>query len=289
MFKPPNKPNAKSLRLIAAIVKLLDNTPFRLGASTVRYRLANGGIMSNAKDGDESESQKNAIERLLKTARALDMIGWDQIVDQGQISTTWFGYASPSDWVKDSIRTLVLLPWPAQPVYLHCFVEAAGLKDQFDHALSRYRVDVEYGGGNGSWTQLHSLAEKMARQATAFDKPAVILTFGDWNPSGKNIHDEVVEAMRKWCPIPVDVRRAALVRKDLKRYKLPTYKPKAGDLKAGNWVGPCAELESMGDDAIIKRIHEEIAKILDLEALAKIERKSKRLQAKARKALKEFA
>ena len=95
--------------------------------------------------------------------------------------------------------------------------------------------------------------------------------------------------MAKWCPVSVDVRRVCLLEEDIERYDLPTYEPKAGDSKADNWAGDeCAELESMGDDEIPERIHEEIAKVLDLEALEELREQEQELTTTVREALEDL-
>jgi len=286
MFTAPANPQSKTLRLIEQCIVVLE-AYHPLGCRAIYYRLCNGGELAKPKDKRESDRMTDKIERAIKIARDLGVIPFNWIVDHGRKSTKWYEYDDAADWAEASIDQLTLSPWSTQPVYLELFVEAQGLKGHFDTACGQYNIIVSYGAGNASWTLLHDMAERMAERSEAYDKPAVILTFGDLNPAGDNISDDVAEAMRRWCDVDVDVRRVCLMPEDVERYDLPTYEPSVGDTKAADWDGDvCAELESMGDDQIPDRIHEEIAKVLDLEALTKNKRKYKRLQAKARKLLK---
>ena len=288
MFTAPDNPQKATRDLIEHCRVVLEKF-HPLGCRAIYYRLADGKVLPKAKAKADADAMTNRIERAIKIGRALGLIPFDWIVDHGRESTRWHEQDDDPQWVDESIRQLCPTPWWTQPVYLELFVEAQGLKAHFDEVCGDYNVMVSYGRGNSSWTLLHDIAERIAQRTEKFGKDAVILTFGDLNPAGDNIHDCVVEAMDQWCDELVDVRRVCLLPEDVERYALPTYQPKAGDAKAHNWLGDvCAELESMGDDQIPERIHEEIRKVLDIPALEKLRRKQKRLQAKAHKLLAVF-
>ena len=188
---------------------------------TVYYALVSKELIPNTRSAYQGLSK-----RLVK-ARKDGLVKWEWIADEtratrGRDYPLWEPEEYAEAYVNHLFKNLgdFNLPrWLNQPYYAEVWIEKFALAATFMNWVGDLNVVLVPSRGYSSWTFLKDAAARFLTNAD--DKKAVILYFGDFDPSGKDIERFIAEAL-EWFGVEVEIKAIAVSEEQIERYNLPS-------------------------------------------------------------------
>ena len=235
----------------------------------VYYQLVGKGYIENTRSAYQGLSQ------LLKWSRLDNRISWNDIEDRVRVFNNMSGWLDKSYFLESTIsgffnsysRDL----WQSQKKYIEVWIEKDALSSIFSKVCEKYGVSVVVCRGFSSVSFLHDFKVRLVKHK---NKKAVMLYFGDFDPSG----NEMLEAMKTTLKDELGIdniqfKRIALLKDDIFTYNLP-HNPdalKRSDTRAKKHLeayGELAvELDALRPDVLEKKIQDAVEnEITDVKA-----------------------
>jgi len=238
----------------------------------VFYQLVSRLVLKNA------EQQYKQLSRHLTTAREEGIIPDEWIEDRTRRPRDVSMWDGLDEFLSDARYWYRRNVWNTQPRYVVLWVEKDALSGIFEEITNEYGVTLVVGRGYNS----HSIKAEMAKRFQSIEKPITILYFGDFDPSGENIYQNLKESFPRDFGISLEIKKVALRFEDIERYQLPPNPAKKTDSRAGSFIEKygdiSVELDALPLPVLQKRIRESIHHRMDMEALlqvAQVEAKEK--------------
>jgi len=238
----------------------------------VFYQLVSRLVLEN------SERQYKQLSRHLTTAREEGIIPDEWIEDRTRRPRDVSMWDGLDEFLSDARYWYRRNVWNTQPRYVVCWVEKDALSGIFEDITEEYGITLVVGRGYNS----HSIKAEMAKRFQSIEKPITILYFGDFDPSGENIYQNLKESFPRDFGISLEIEKVALRFEDIERYQLPPNPAKKTDSRAGSFIEKygdiSVELDALPLPVLQKRIRESIHHRMDMEALlqvAQVEAKEK--------------
>lgn len=261
----------KTLKLIEAAYGVLQEyNPMTL--RQCYYQLVSKHVIDN------NANQYKRLSYTLVKARQEGLIPWDWIEDrirQPRVVSMWNGLQDFMDTVREAYRKDI---WNTQPNYIEVWLEKDALSGIFEDITNTYGVTLVVGRGYNSWSAYKEAVERIARH----EKPAKILYFGDFDPSG----EDIVRALANGLNFDafgqqgtthvheVAVEKIALTKEHVLDYDLPPDFTKKTDTRSRAFVekyGDMAvELDALPMQTLQEELREAIEANLDLSAFSKV-------------------
>ena len=238
----------------------------------VFYQLVSRLVLKN------TELQYKQLSRHLTTAREEGIIPDEWIEDRTRRPRDVSMWDGLDEFLSDARYWYRRNVWNTQPRYVVLWVEKDALSGIFEEITNEYGVTLVVGRGYNS----HSIKAEMAKRFQSIEKPITILYFGDFDPSGENIYQNLKESFPRDFGISLEIKKVALRFEDIERYQLPPNPAKKTDSRAGSFIEKygdiSVELDALPLPVLQKRIRESIHHRMDMEALlqvAQVEAKEK--------------
>lgn len=171
-------------------------------------------------------------------ARKEGRISWDALSDGTRYVIGDYDYRSPDDYVGLGIRYLKHAPnkylnsiyrWHKQPKYVEVWIEKDAMSGVFKKYLELLHVRVVINKGYSSWTALYQNCQRLLEVQE--NNPSIevhILYFGDFDPSGTDMENQIHEAFRLFGlegPLAIysEVKfdRIAVTKDQIEQFELP--------------------------------------------------------------------
>jgi hypothetical protein len=249
--------HSKTVRLIQTAREILaEHHPMTV--RQVYYQLVSRQVIEN------NLGRYNAVCNALRDARREGLIPWEWIEDRLRVPrhvAMWNGLPDFADTCLRSYRRNV---WKTQTVRIEAWVEKDALSGIFEDTLKPYGVTLNVGRGYDGWTSIHNAARRLRGNA-------VILYFGDFDPSGEDMVHSLRERLADQGAEP-RIIKCALTPEDIERYDLPPALTKKSDTRAAKFIAEHGDVSSVELDALPlevlrARIVEEVEARMDLDAL----------------------
>ncbi|MBK6861003.1 MAG: hypothetical protein IPK91_02625 [Saprospiraceae bacterium] len=151
--------------------------------------------------------------------------------------------------------------WENQPVYPEVLIEKKALQGVFAPICQEWNISLGACKGYPSLTFLNEMYKRMS--SIDDDKEIIILYFGDYDPSGEDIPRSIVENLSRFG-IEVDLRRIALMKSQVIKWKLPPAPAKSTDSRTANWDGlGQVELDAVRPEMLRELIEDSIKSIFN--------------------------
>jgi len=196
---------------------------------TLFYRLVSLRVLPNTK-----VRYKQLSDAIVK-ARKDERLEWDCIVDEGRVVLEDFPeeYRIPEehvqlyiDLLKNAYMTYKVPRWCKQPHYVEVWIEKAALAATISSFLDGRDVRIAVNKGYSGWTFLYENCMRL-REKRDEGKKIHVLYFGDFDPSGDNMDDQLHNAFRQFdLEEIVDFQRVAVTKEHIEQFNLP---PMPGD------------------------------------------------------------
>lgn len=210
----------KYAELIKAVNEIFTQYTVKLTLRQIYYRLVSKNLIPNTK-----ASYKGLSHQLVK-ARESGEVDDSRIEDRSRKKqgNGDYGYEDSEDFVEDRVQRLkdsweyfTLKQWTDQPKQVIVALEKDALSRLFVDIADGYRIHVYATRGYGSYTFVNDMAGDLNK-----DKEVVVLYFGDYDPSGRDIQRDLKERLVKYCGRDdFTVVRIALTPEQIAEYNLP--------------------------------------------------------------------
>jgi len=222
------KPQAKTALALARALELVESVPYRVSARWLFYRLLQEGYYGAKSD------YKNKFLPAVSAARHAFYEGWapDTLTDETRAAVVrGDGFDTPGEWVSALQQriTCTLDKWHAQDYYIELWFEARAMLDQFRHYTEH--VTLRPLGGQPSIPYKWDTAKDLERASDRYDKPVVVLYFGDLDSAGGVIADVTRADVAKWCAVPFEFIHCGLTLDQVRLYGVPENPEKPGEFQ----------------------------------------------------------
>ena len=214
-------PNKKNQVLLNWLLGKINSVPYRPSTRWAFYR-----VVQDKGYPKTQKSYKNFI-KLLSRVRKEEWNGWKPNTladDTRSMSNRYgiFGYPSVKDWMLSmkEISPRLFSEFRQEKIVFVAY-EAKAMTSQFEHYLGRWRLCLVPFGGDASIDYKHFIAQDIDRVHNMFNKPVVILYFGDRDKKGDEIPKNVIKDVRKWCKHKFEYHRLGINPEHIKMYNIP--------------------------------------------------------------------
>lgn len=249
-------PHPRTAKVLDWSLQKIQEVPYRVTLRWVFYRCV--------QELGLTKKDYEVFKKWTSRARKRFWNGWSPetlVDDTRQIHRRGGGYDSSKDWrasFKDA--QCVLDKRSSQPqIPIVCF-EAEAMFSQFEYYTSPYFVSMVPFKGDYTIQPKWMLAKMIESFRRCYDKPVMVLYFGDLDPKGQEIPENAMKDVRKWCEVPFKFQRVGLNLEHVKRWDLPENLDRP---KQYQW-------EALPDVAAAKLIKDSL-RIVDLNAIRKRE------------------
>ncbi len=206
--------------LVKAVNGILSEYTIKLTLRQIYYRLVSKNLIPNTK-----ASYKGLSKQLVKAREQGDVDDW-KIEDRSRKvqGSGDFGYTDLGSFIKNLVQRLkdgasywTRELWKDQPKKVLIALEKDALSRLFTDAADGFRIQTYATRGYGSYTFVKDMAGDLDSE-----KENVILYFGDYDPSGRDIERDLHERLvRYYGSENFTVVRIALTKDQIEAFNLP--------------------------------------------------------------------
>jgi hypothetical protein len=211
----PYRSSPRIAEILNWCLKRVEAVPYRVTARWLFYRLV-----------QERGFQKKQYKQFLKwtsNARKRFYKGWapDMLADDTRTAhLRGYGYESPEAWMESFKREeCVLDKYAVQQNICEIWFEAEAMFSQFSHYTGPYHVTLRPFKGDASIDYKWRIAKDLEDLAW-YNKPIIILYFGDLDPKGLEIPNNALKDIRAWCSTPFQLIRCGINKEHIQEYGL---------------------------------------------------------------------
>jgi len=236
---------------------LIQSVPYRVTARWLFYRLLQESFFQ------DKDAYKAKFLPLLSKARKSFYKEWtpETLADDTRIAVIrGDGWISESDFLKDVGKAACVLDkWQYQDCYLEIWFEAKAMAGQFKHYTKH--ITLRPFGGDCSISFKWQIAKELEEKHDQYEKPVVVLYFGDLDPKGLQIPESAIKDIRQWADIDFEFIRCGLNPGDEITFDIPENPEKPGTFQ---W-------EALSDEAARKLITEWTGKFISQGLFQEVE------------------
>jgi hypothetical protein len=228
-------------------------------------------------------SAYNTLGGWLRDDRLAGLIPWEWMEDRLRVAKGWAMWEDPAQFLHSVRGGYARNPWQDQSHYVEVWCEKDALSGIFSDALSRYGATLNIGRGYDGWSSIKRAADRYYwHKDEGID--TTVLYFGDFDPSGEDMHRSLIERFATLGVYP-EVPKVALTHEDAQ--VLPGDVTKADDSRAAAFVAKfgdlAVELDALPVGDLRARIQRGVEEWMDMEALGE----SGRIEREQRQELRE--
>jgi hypothetical protein len=224
-------------------------------------------------------SAYDTLSGWLRDDRLEGIIPWEWMEDRLRQATVWAMWNEPAEFLHSVRNRYSRNVWQDQRHYVEVWCEKDALSGIFSSVVGRYGVALNVGRGYDGWSSIKRAADRYYwRQDEGIE--TTVLYFGDFDPSGEDMHRSLQERFATLDVYP-EMPKVALTHEDAR--SLPGDVVKADDSRAPAFVAKygslAVELDALPVAELRLRIQSEVEERLDMGALAengRIEREQQR-------------
>jgi len=216
-----NKPTEEMNEFLDKALAHVKSVPYKPSLRWLFYRLLQDGLLSD-------KARYKSFTFNLSKYRKRFYRGWrpDTVVDDTrQIDWYGVGFMDKEDWV-DSL-SCILDKFKNQDYFVMIWFEAQAMIHQFKYYTEH--IPLVAFKGDPSLYYKHKLSKAIESAADDYNKPIVILYFGDCDKKGKQIPESALRDIRKWCDTEFEFIHCGLTLEQAKKLNLPENPEKPGE------------------------------------------------------------
>lgn len=221
------------IKIIKKDLKIYNKQGYKPTVRTIFYRLHSKGLIPNTK------SSYTSLDKATVEAREDGILPMDCFADNSRHVVGDFNevYYEPNEFIDQHLNYIKNLPkeyanfiprWYNQPEYVEVWTEKDAMVGNFQSILQEKNVKIVPNRGFTSWTFLYDCMKRLKKWKDK-GKNIHVLYYGDFDPSGDNMFDELTSRISKIGLKPdinlrldeIDFQRVAVTPEQIKKYKLP--------------------------------------------------------------------
>jgi len=215
---------------------------------------------------DNTEAEYKNLIALLVDARECGLVDWDAIEDRTRHVRARAHWGSPADLLEAAAEQYAIDLWEGQPYYVEVWIEKDALIGVVENAVKDLDVSCFSCRGYGSATAYWQAAQRI-KSHTDTGQAAIILHFGDHDPSGKDMTRDLESRLNRYGA-GVRIDRIALNMGQIMSYNLPPQPAKEKDVRTAGYVKLYGEqsweLDAMEPCILDSLIQNNVRKYMDI-------------------------
>lgn len=268
------------IKIIKEDLNIYYSQGYKPTVRTIFYRLHSKGLIPNTK------SSYTSLDNATVKAREDGRLPMNCFADNSRHVVGDFNevYYEPNEFIDLDINSIKNIPeeysnfiprWYKQPEYVEVWTEKDAMVGNFQSILQEMDVKIVPNRGFTSWTFLNECMKRLKKWKDQA-KNIHVLYFGDFDPSGDNMFDELKRRISKIGLKPdinlrldeIDFQRVAVIPEQIKKYKLPVKLDKSTkeklnrDSRTTGFVKKYGGLYAVELDALPALIPDEFKKLL---------------------------
>ncbi|MEN8151414.1 MAG: hypothetical protein ABFS86_16475 [Planctomycetota bacterium] len=229
----------------------------------VFYRMVSIGAI-----GKTEAEYKNVVIRLLADLRLSGLLPFEWIADNTRWQRKPRTYSSLEAALENTARTYRRALWDTQERYVEVWLEKEALAGVLLDVTDPFDVPLMVTRGYSSLSYLYRAAEDIVR----IGKPAVLLYFGDHDPSGVDIPRNVMARLEEFAPtMDIEMRLIAVTRRQIEEMDLPTRPTKRTDSRSAGFRGESVEVDAIPPAVLRDLARAEIEAFIEPRELAVVQ------------------
>jgi hypothetical protein len=236
----------------------------------VFYQLVAQGVIEKTE-----KEYDNAAVNPIGDMREAGQLPWEWVIDGTRWRRQPVTYPSPQEALRELARDYRKDLWANQKVHVELWLEKAALAGVFYSVTKELDVALMVGIGFSSKGFLHDAAKDME----SLGKKSYVYVFGDHDPSGHRIGENVENKLHLYAPrLDFVVERVAITEEQIARYKLPErptkvkitartgkvmLNPHLKDRQGKKFQGTSTELDAMPIDILQTLVRKVIKRHID--------------------------
>lgn len=259
-----NGPDPKTQKILKAAYDHVKSVSYKVSLRWVFYRLYQDGFY-------ETKEGYNKFEYLASRARHTGWNGWrpDTLADETrEIIRRVYGYPDREEALAEMPNDLAsnidlsIDHFYRQDHYIEIWYEARAMTGQFRFYTTK--VDLVPLGGMSSISYKWQLAKNLEWKKQKYQKPIMVLYFGDEDLAGHAIKADVEEDVRKWSDADFEIIWAGLTKEQAEKYSIPHSIEKQG-----------YQWEALADEAASEIIKESLDRFIDRSIIKEVEKEAR--------------
>jgi len=244
-----------------AAVRAFDSNGTPATVRQMFYALTVVGAIAKTEPG-----YKQVGRHLLKMRRT-QVVPYTFLADNTRWMRKRASYASLADFLDQSQALYRKAVWEDLDVRVEIWIEKDALAGVVFPITDRWDVPLMVTRGYSSETFVYEAAQAINDEG----KKTFIHYFGDYDPSGVGIPQDVLRKLDSWTSL-VTFTRLAVNPEQITRLRLPTRPTKRTDSRAKSWRGDSVELDAIPANVLRQLVQSAIERHLPPEHLAHIDR-----------------
>ena len=206
---PKYTPEPKTKQMLDKAYTIIQSVPYKPSDRWLFYQFVQRGWIN--KDSKEWKNEKRKIDK----ARKLFYGGWNPLSLSDDTRQPYIrGLPEPAKAaIPDRIKD--------QDYYVELWYEARAMTDQFWYYTKDLHVTMVPFGGDYTISPKWQTAKRIEKRIETYQKPIVILYFGDCDEKGNMIPNAALKDIREWCKYDFEFIRCGLTLEQAKKLKLP--------------------------------------------------------------------
>jgi hypothetical protein len=225
-FREPTLRNEKRKALAGAVLQTIkaheDHGISRVTSRQLYYRLVAANLVPN------EERAYKMVTGLLADMRYWGLIDWDFIVDMGREPVIPREFADINDLAEAAIRSLRYDRWAGQDNYVEVWVEKQALQSVLEPIGDYLHVPIVVNKGYTSASAMYESARRIRRKGGMSQRRAVVLYFGDLDPSGEDMLRDITDRLAEFGANPT-IRKIGLTLAQVGEHGCPPNPAKSTD------------------------------------------------------------
>ncbi len=257
-----NQPRQDALIIWAGIIRAFDEIGTPMTVRQMFYALTTRGYVPKTEKG-----YRQVGYRLLQMRR-LQIIPYGFIADNTRWMRKPATYSSLTDFLRHSQQAYRRALWVDQDAYVEVWIEKDALAGVVSSVTSKWDVPLMVTRGFPSETFVYEAVQNIRERG----KPTFLYYFGDYDPSGVSISDNLANKLSGGLDEGMTFKRVAVTADQIKSMKLPTRPTKHSDARAKSWQGDSVELDAIPANVLRRMVENCITRHIDRAELERIER-----------------
>ena len=250
-----SKANRIMLERINTILEEYRNDGYVLTLRQLYYQLVSKDIIPN------NDREYAKLSNILKKGRMAGIVDWSAIEDRVRVPKLPYWVRDVQHAIQDTIEQYRVDRMQGQQRNIEIWVEKDALSNVLFRVTSKYHIRLMVNRGYSSISAMYD-AHRRLRSG------AVILYFGDHDPSGKDMVRDIRERMEEFGR-EVDVRPVALTMEQIRRFNPPPNPAKITDPRAKWYIREYGrtswELDALPPRELIRLAEEAVEELIDLD------------------------
>jgi hypothetical protein len=273
-----NRLQRPTAALYVAVFRILDQDGVPATARHLFYALTARGLVPKSERG-----YARACYHLLQMRRR-GLLPYGFIADNTRQRQKAKSYDGLGAYLQEGAASYRRAFWATQADYVEVWTEKDAIAGILAQETLEWDVPLVVVRGFVSETFAFEAADAIKEQNTR-GKVAHVYYFGDWDPSGVSISEDIQRKLAGFGA-RLTFTRLAVTREQIEAWRLPTRPIKRGDTRAKSWEGgECVEVDAIPARVLRQLCREAIERHADREAIDKL----RQAEALERRTLQEMA